>query len=515
MISPDCKQFWRTAFVMSAVFLAAQTLPGQDQVPPGTPPQFLTPPLHAPEQVAQAVGGHLVYTPVSAAGNSTSSSSVIAIGAAVSSVTLTVGLNVDVSQALDSYQGEPMLATNSNGLLVGGYNSIYPGNCSASLANCAPGSAASSSGSAWTNARMPLMINSHAFLIGYDPSLASDVSHTFYYLYGVSDGGTGGANGIAIASSANGVTWTLKTPVTFNNGGQFDDKPWIAAHPSQTGHLVAGWDRNKGNDQTLFAAVSLNGGTTWSGPFKVNDGTSKFERVIYAFPAFDPSDASGNRVYMAWLDYARNIIFVDKSVDGGFTWGTDVPAAATHVGFGTDIGCNGGRSMTPAPQMGIDSSGNVYLTYADQLAGGRTGSYDIFFVKSTDGGTHWSVPVRLNDDKTSTHQYNPALSVLPNGTLNVSWYDRRNDPTNNCATDVYAAVSTDGGATFSANTRVTPVSSDYDGNPNGPGDYSGNAPFGFSTILSFPFFCSHLATDIAKETGTAGAFEIYTAPVSH
>ena len=98
------------------------------------------------------------------------------------------------------------------------------------------------------------------------------------------------------------------------------------------------------------------------------------------------------------------------------------------------------------------------------------------------------------------------------GTVYASWYDRRND-TNNCTTDVYATVSTDGGATFSANRRVTPVSSNYNGNPNGPGDYSGNAPSG--TTTGFPLWCSHLQSDINKETGNSGAFEVDTASVSH
>jgi hypothetical protein len=122
--------------------------------------------------------------------------------------------------------------------------------------------------------------------------------------------------------------------------------------------------------------------------------------------------------------------------------------------------------------------------------------------------------MKLNDDTGSADQYNPALSVLSNGTIYVSWYDRRNDP-NNCLTDVYSTVSTNSGANFSANAKVTLASSDYDGNPNGPGDYSGIAPQPSSLTTSFPFWASHLGSDISQETGTAGAFEIYTAPVSH
>ena len=479
----------------------------QDDVPPArVPPQFVTPPLHAPEQVAQAIGGHLLYIPVG--GVSSPSGPSTAVSATLSSTTQTVGTPIDVTNAFDSYQGEPMLMK-QGARLVGGYNSIYPGKCSASLANCAPGSASSSNGTTWSTARLPLTVNGYAFLIGFDPSVAVDAANAVFYAYGVSDGSSSGKNAIAVASSPDGVTWTLKTPVTFNSGGQFDDKYWIAADPNKVGTLYVGWDRNKGNNQTLLVAVSTDGGTTWTQPIKVNDGTTKFERVIYAFPAVDPRSGT---VYMAWLDYAKNKIFVDKSTNGGLTWGIDVVAATTHIGFGKDIGCNGGRSMTPAPQMGIDGNGNLYLTYADDIGQGT--GYDIFLVKSSTGGGSWSGPLKLNGDTGKAHQYNPAVSVLHDtmGTVYVSWYDRRNDA-NNCTTDLYATVSTDGGATFSANSRVTTNSSNYDGNPNGPGDYAGNAPSG--TTTGFPFWCSHLASDIAQETGTAGAFEIDTAPVSH
>jgi hypothetical protein len=403
-----------------------------------------------------------------------------------------------------------MLMANAS-RLVGGYNSIYPGACSSSLANCAPGAATSIAGANWTNSRLPLTVNAHAFLIGFDPSVAVDASGTFYYSYGVSDGSSNGPNAIAVASSTDGATWTLKTPVTFNNGGQFDDKYWIAADPNKVGTLYVGWDRNKGNNQTLFVAASTDGGNTWTAPIKVNDGSSPFERVIYAFPAVDPRPGNGT-VYMAWLDYSKNKVFVDKSTDGGLHWGVDVAAATTHIGFGKDIGCNGGRSMTPAPQLGIDGNGVLYLTYADQLS--TSSGFDIFLVKSTNGGATWSTPTKLNDDAGAAHQYNPALTVVPDatGTVYVSWYDRRNDASN-CLTDIYATVSTDGATTFSSNVRVTAAASNYNGNPNGPGDYSGIAAFGLNT--SFPLWCSHLASDIAREIGTAGAFEIYTAPVSH
>jgi hypothetical protein len=48
---------------------------------------------------------------------------------------------------------------------------------------------------------------------------------------------------------------------------------------------------------------------------------------------------------------------------------------------------------------------------------------DIAFVRSTDGGTTWSAPLRVNDDALNNgkDQFTPALSAGPDGTLHLSW----------------------------------------------------------------------------------------------
>jgi hypothetical protein len=232
----------------------------------------------------------------------------------------------------------------------------------------------------------------------------------------------------------------------------------------------------------------------------VNDGTSSFERVIGAYPAVNQSTGV---VYDSWHDYARNAIFVDKSTNGGVSWGADVKAATTHAGFGQNIGCVGGRSQGPAHALKVGPSGTLYLVYADPV---QNRGFDILLTRSTNGGATWSAPVSLNDDSGSADQFHPTLSVefgSGGDKVTVTFYDRRDD-SNDCFAHVYATQSVDSGATWSANVRKTSASSDFDGNPNGPGDYSSSTPWSSAV---WPFFSDHRSGN--AETANGGAFDVY------
>jgi S1-C subfamily serine protease len=136
--------------------------------------------------------------------------------------------------------------------------------------------------------------------------------------------------------------------------------------------------------------------------------------------------ATGNNVYAVWEeshDSTNRIIFA-KSTDRGNTFSK--PANLTS-GVGKD-------SETPS----IAAFGNiVYVAWTDN----SLGNFDIFFVKSTDGGNTFSKPLNLSDD--------PSLSYLPriatNGKNNVYvvWTD--NSPGNY---NILFTRSLDCGASF-------------------------------------------------------------------
>ena len=476
-------------------------------------PQYIHRPilLHVGEEGLDH--GHFVFTegaaiPAAIAPNLGTANYVPALS---TSTAASAGAEADVSSSSSSeYEGETGAASNGS-LIVGGSNHIFPGNCATQI--CAVAAYVSTDGATWTRTVLSKTWNGTTFGITFDPAIDYDKNGNFYYVFGGAPLSGNYPNSIAVSKSTDrttwttpsAVTWTTPSEVTFNTRKAFDDKYWIAVDRSKTAYanrVYVTWDRNSSNNQTLYMAYSTKNidgiPLAWSAPVKVNDGTSAFERVIGAYVAVDHADGT---VYDSWLDYARNKIFVDKSSDGGAHWGVDVAAATTHTGFGTNIGCVGGRSQGPAHHLTVGPSGTLYLVYADSVTGR---GYDILFTKSDDHGAHWSVPVTLNDDNGATHQFHPTLSVTSNGSggdkVAVTFYDRRDDPSNNCLSHVYGTVSTDNGVIWAANVKLTTAPSNFDGNANGPGDYSSSAFLGSS---AWPFFSDHRTTN----------FEVYTAPI--
>ncbi len=276
-------------------------------------------------------------------------------------------------------------------------------------------------------------------------------------------------------------------------------RPGVAVQPRPQGDklYVVGWyvvnppgmgASGGAGDRRAVVASSEDGGKTWSAPVDAQGPEEKVREI--APPVVGPDGA----VYIAWRNRddpaaAPHPIVVAKSTDGGATWNR------TSVG---DVGPAPTTAPAPAgssgyPRMAVDpKTGTLYVVYV----GFNFGDLDTILQRSTDGGATWSQPLRVNDDPqgNGVRQLTPQVFVAPNSRVDIIWMDTRSTYPSKVVPrpaghgDIYYAASTDGGATFSGNRRVTDRSFNLDGGLLGRiGTYTwygpAAAPLGNDSIL--------------------------------
>jgi len=146
---------------------------------------------------------------------------------------------------------------------------------------------------------------------------------------------------------------------------------------------------------------------------------------------------SGQNVYVAWADSTPGLyyqIFFRKSADGGATW----QAATQLTNCAEDC-------FLPA----IAASGqNIYVVWVRN----RAGNYEIYLMKSADGGATWQTAKRLTNTAGSSNYPCIALSDTH---VYVAW----NDDTPG-VNEIYFKRSIDGGATWQKAKRLTYTTGD-------------------------------------------------------
>lgn len=162
-------------------------------------------------------------------------------------------------------------------------------------------------------------------------------------------------------------------------------------------------------------------------------------------------------VYSVWVTAYDNISpspesahFLSRSSDRGATFEVSqiTPYSAENVNS------FGGIQLLWSPEGG--DAGTLHMVYEASRTPEVASEADIFYRQSTDRGDTWSDPVVMNDDDPEQLYFSgiPQISMAPNGRLDVAWFDTRSDP-GLTANDVYYTSSSDNGATWIDNMRIT------------------------------------------------------------
>lgn len=222
---------------------------------------------------------------------------------------------------------------------------------------------------------------------------------------------------------ASGTQRRSEIAVSTDGGASFGSAVDPEGSPSSTLSLGSGPSMSLGPDGTLYTFYSTSGAGK-------------------ASPAVYTSQTPG--------------LYVAKSTDAGQTYtqlgqiGTTLP---TFYGF---------PALAVAPFNGGVAMVVIYEAIAQGTAGSQYQLRDIYTQRSTDGGSTWTSPTRVTDDDIATdlgNKFTPGVNSAPNGRFDAAWIDFRDD-NGNLLSNTYYASSSDGGATWSKNLKVSDQPSD-------------------------------------------------------
>jgi hypothetical protein len=330
---------------------------------------------------------------------------------------------------------------------------------------------------------------------------------------------TNNFNAVAAGVSANGgKTWTNMQPIpgsVFTQTAQSTDKNATTADPLHPGTAYTVWDtlilptdQPDDNPHTqsytgpAYFSKTTDGGKTWS-QAKVIIDTKQRQQTIGNIIVVDPRNDTlydftnligpPNTPFRGTL--SNQMIAFVKSTDGGNTW-TAPQVIAPFNSLGV-IDPNTGQRLRVGDgleEVAIDpSNGKLYVVWesstnfqkAVQLSAGFWDD-EILLVSSSDGGATWASASVVHHLSSGLPTYTPTVAVN-GGVVAVTYYDNRflqPGQTTVLPTDYWVSFSTDGGASFSNEQRITATSFDQLSAPFARGfflgDYEGLQPSGTS-----------------------------------
>jgi hypothetical protein len=219
---------------------------------------------------------------------------------------------------------------------------------------------------------------------------------------------------------------------------------------------------------------------------------------------------------------------IDRDGLGPKGFGTPRPFGTTNVGGFDYIPAQSTRSVDVEFNLAYDRTGGVHdgRLYAIWLSENpdESNDMDVMFQHSDDNGKTWSTAVRVNDDAGKNSQFNPAIAVdQSSGHVGIAWFDCRKDhgtggkgDTNGIPNDdaqFWGAVSTDGGATFSANIQISKGTSNAFDAHNGT-DYGDYTHAAFAGGLFVPVWSDNSNSTGDNPSGALQAFDVYIAKIA-
>jgi len=193
-----------------------------------------------------------------------------------------------------------------------------------------------------------------------------------------------------------GLSWGPDTRLT--NDAAYSSPPSVAVSDSNV-HVV--WTDNRIGGMEIYYKNSTDNGNNWSADTRLT---------------FDPDysgdaciAASGSNVAVVWSDqrdgFLINELYCKISIDNGLNWKPDLRLTYAQV-------------FASFPSIAI-SDNVIHVVWSD----GRDGDYfEIYYKRSTDGGSSWDADLRLTNDSAESEFASVAFS---GSAVHTVWSDNR------------------------------------------------------------------------------------------
>jgi len=229
---------------------------------------------------------------------------------------------------------------------------------------------------------------------------------------------------LLLMSTASYAQWQADVRLTNNpsTSTTSQNNAWCVASSGNTVHAV--WYDDRDGNSEIYYKRSTDRGASWLADTRLTNNT--------AFSQQPSVSVSGSVVHLVWRDNpdGNDEIYYKRSTNEGLSWQPDSIRLTNNTG------------LSGFPSIALSGS-SLHVVWHDN----RDGNNEIYYKRSTDGGLSWQADTRLTNNS-AISQY-PAVSVS-GSTVHVVWQDNRdgND-------EIYYKRSTDGGTTWQPDVRLT------------------------------------------------------------